>query len=1147
MLGRVLIPLSLLTLAAYAQDPRGTVTGVVLDSSQAAVPGVEVRATNSETGVTASAKSNAAGNYNIPFLLPGTYRISAESAGFKHFSREGIQVRVSETVSVNVPMEVGAVTDTIEVRAETPLLDTAGASLGQVIDQRRATELPITAGNPLQLLLLAPGIVEPSTFVWKPAFNFRQISSDGNGVTNNEFQIDGVSNTFADSTAGQSRYAFAPPQTSVAGFKVQTSPYDASVGHTIGALVNVITKSGTNEVHGEAHWFVRNRAFDAPSFFNNKNGTKPPVYQDNRYGVSAGGPVFVPKVYNGKNKTFWFYAYEANKWSTPQPFTGTVPTAAERQGDFSALLALGPQYQIYDPLTTTPLANGRLQRQPIAGNRIPSSRLDPVAMNLLKFYPLPNQSGTADGRNNYFNAGKALEDYWVHIARLDHSFSESHRVFVRLNYDWWAEDKNHYYNNSAQGIILNRINRGLALDDVYVLSPSLVLNVRYGLTDQDFPERRTSRGFDLASIGFSTNVTNLIDKNVETLPRVTFNNYSTLGSWESGDGSNNSLTHSFSGNFTKVQSAHTLRFGADFRVYRSFGNRFQQSTAPDLSFGTGYTQGPLDNSASSPIGQDLAAFLLGIPGGSMARSASYAMQDKYLGIYLQDDFKVSRRLTLNLGLRYEYEWPLTERFNRLVSGFAFDASNPIEAQAIANYARNPIAELPVSQFHVRGGQLWVNPNTGRSPFKGEKADFLPRIGLAYQITPETILRTGYGIFYDSMGVNSTRAVQTGFSQSTPIQASLDNGLTYVASTANPFPGGLLAPLGPAGGLTTNLGQAISFYDPNRRRPYSQRWSLGIQRTLPGQFLLEADYVGNKAIRLPISQELNNTPAQYLSTSPVRDQSTINFLTAQFPNPFFGTNPIYGTTTSRASLLRPYPEFGSVNFFSNSGYSWYHALQMQVERRYSQGFTFQLGYTLSKSMEAVQYLNPVDPLPYESIGTFDRPHRLTMSGIWDIPFGKGRSYGSTMPAPIQFIAGGWQLNGIVIRQSGPPLGFGNAIFNGDINNIALPKGERSVAQWFNVNSGFNRISNQQLDQNLRTFPLLFSGVRGDGRASWDFSVIKNFVIHESVDLQFRAECYNAWNHPNFNAPNTSPVSSAFGQITGTASDPRNWQFSLKLRF
>jgi hypothetical protein len=1138
----------LLTLA-YGQDPRGTITGVVSDASLAAVSNVEVRATNSETGVTASAKSNTVGNYNLPFLLPGTYRISADVPGFKHFVRDGIQVRVSETVHVNLAMEIGLVTDTIEVTTETPLLDTAGASLGQVIDGRRASELPITAGNPLQLLLLAPGIVEPSTFAWKPAFNFRQLGSDGNGVTNNEFQIDGVSNTFADSTAGQNRYAFAPPQSSVSGFKVQTSPYDASVGHTIGALVNVITTSGTNRVHGDAHWFVRNRAFDAPSFFNNKLGTKPAVYQDNRYGVSAGGPVYLPKIYNGKSKTFWFYAYEANKWGTPQAFTGTVPTAAARQGDFSALLALGPQYQIYDPSTTTPLANGRLQRLPVAGNIIPTNRLDPVALNLLKFYPLPNQPGTADGRNNYFNGSiKALEDYWVQIARLDHSFSEAHRVFLRLNYDWWAEDKNHYYNNSAQGIILNRINRGLALDDVYVISPSLVLNVRYGLTDQDFPERRTSRGFDLASIGFSSNLTSLIDRNVETLPRVTFSNYSTLGAWESGDGSNNSLTHSFTGNFTKVQGSHTLKFGADFRVYRSFGNRFQLSTAPDLSFGTGYTQGPLDNSAASPIGQDLAAFLLGIPGGSMARTASYAMQDKYLGLYLHDDFKVSRKLTLNLGLRYEYEWPLTERFDRLVGNFAFDASNPIEAQAIANYARNPIPELPLSQFHVRGGQLFVGGNgTGRSPFKGEKADFLPRIGLAWQMTPKTILRTGYGIFYDSMGVNTTRAVQTGFSQTTPIQASLDNGLSYVANTANPFPAGLLAPLGPAGGLTTNLGQSITFYDPNRRRAYAQRWSIGIQRTLPGQFMVEVDYVGNKAIRLPITQELNNTPAQYLSTSPVRDQPTINVLTAQFPNPFYGTNPIYGTTTSRGSLLRPWPEFGSVNFVTNTGYSWYHALQIQVERRYSHGFTFQGSYTFSKAMEAVQYLNPVDPSPYESIGAFDRPHRVTMSGIWDIPFGRGRAYGASLPGAVQFLAGGWQLNGIVLRQAGAPLGFGNVIFNGDIKSIPLPKDQRSVSQWFNVNAGFNRVASQQLDQNLRTFPLLFSGIRSDGRASWDFSAIKNFAIRESVGLQFRAEVYNAWNHANFSGPNTSPTSSAFGQVTGTASEPRNWQFSLKLKF
>jgi hypothetical protein len=398
-----------------------------------------------------------------------------------------------------------------------------------------------------------------------------------------------------------------------------------------------------------------------------------------------------------------------------------------------------------------------------------------------------------------------------------------------------------------------------------------------------------------------------------------------------------------------------------------------------------------------------------------------------------------------------------------------------------------------------------------------------------------------------MGVNTTRAVQTGFSQSTPIQASLDNGLSFVASTANPFPTGLLAPLGPAGGLNTNLGQSITFYDAGRRRPYSQRWSFGAQGMLPGQFLLEAEYVGNKAIRLPVSQEFDFTARQYLSTSPVRDQATINLLSAAFPNPFYGVNPIYGTTTSRSSLLRPYPQFSSVNAFVSTGYSWYHSLQTRIEKRFSGGYTFLLGYTWSKLMEAVDFLNASDPLPYRSIGNFDRPHRLSMSGIWELPFGKGRRFGSNLSAPVQFLAGGWQLNGLVVRQAGPALGFGNSIFNGDLHNIPLSKNQRNVDRWFNTDSGFNRDSSQQLASNIRTLPLRFAGVRADGRANWDFSAIKDFPIHESVAVQFRAECYNSWNHANFNSPNTSPTSSAFGRITGTASDPRNFQFSLKLKF
>ena len=449
---------------------------------------------------------------------------------------------------------------------------------------------------------------------------------------------------------------------------------------------------------------------------------------------------------------------------------------------------------------------------------------------------------------------------------------------------------------------------------------------------------------------------------------------------------------------------------------------------------------------------------------------------------------------------------------------------------------------------MESGLHEISLGAGRSPFTSSKNDFLPRIGLAFLLTPNTTLRGGYGIFYDSMGVNTTSAVQTGFSQSTPIQASLDSGLTFIASTANPFPAGLLAPLGPAGGLATNLGQGISYYSPDRTRPYSQRWSFGFQRLLHGNFVLDAEYVGNKAIRLPISQSISNTDRNYLSTLPVRDQDRINFLTAQFPNPFFGLNPIYGTQTNRASLLTPYPEFSSVTrLLAPLGYSWYHALQAQVERRYAQGFTFQLSYTWSKAMEAVQFLNASDPLPYRSIGTFDRPHRLAMSGIWDIPFGKGKLHGSKLPKPVDFIAGGWQINGLVIRQAGPPLGFGNVIFNGNLKDIPLDKDARSVDRWFNVNAGFNRNSAQQLQFNLRNFPIFLAGLRGDGRANWDFSAIKNFALREKVALQFRAECYNSFNHSNFNGPNTDPTSSAFGTVTGTASDPRNWQFSLKVKF
>jgi hypothetical protein len=1132
---------------AVAQDPRGTIRGRVADSSGAVLTGGTVSATNVTTGVRVSAKTNAEGMYSIPFLPAGIYTIQADLAGFNPFSRSDVQLRVSETTELNITMSVGAVTESVDVKGGTPLLDTASASLGQVIDARRIQELPIVAGNALELTLLAPGMIEPSKFTWKAAWNFRNIASDGNPSYTTEYQIDGVSNTFAEGNTGRNRYAFAPPAAAISEFKMQTTPYDASIGHTMSSLVNVSTASGTNTFKGEMHFFTKSSRLDAANFFNNKNNTPKPKYEDNRYGASAGGPLILPGLYNGSGKTFWHYVWEANKWAVPQTFTGTVPTQAQRRGDFSDLLRLGSNYQIYDPATTQLLPNGRYSRQPFPNNIIPQHRLDELGLNLANLYPLPNASGTADGRNNYFNGSlKGEQDYYVHMVRGDHAFTSNHRIFARVHYDSWEEDKNHWFGDNVNGIILDRTNVGFALDDVLVINPSTVLNVRYGLTDQDFLERRASQGYDLSSLGFSSALTGLVDPRYATIPRVSAGGFSTFSGWESGDGSTTSLTHSLGAHVTKLWRSHSVKFGTDFRVYQADGHRFPRQTAPDLSFSSSYTRGPFDNSPAGPLGQELASLLLGIPSGAMDRIEPFEMTDRYVGLYMQDDFKVSSKLTLNLGLRYEYETPLVESADRLVGGFAFDAVNPIDAAARANYAQAPIPELPVNEFAARGGLLWVNQGgMGRSPFKGEKDNVMPRVGLAYSVTDITVIRAGYGLYTDTIGVNSTRAIQTGFSQTTPIQASLDNGLTFVASTANPFPNALLEPRGSAGGLTTNLGQALEFYSPDRKHPYSQRWSAGVQQLLPWQFIGDVTYVGNRGSRLPVIRQLNATPAEYLSTSPTRDQATIDYLSATFPNPFFGTDPIFGSRISRADLLKPYPQFGSITVSDSNGYSWYHALQTRAERRMANGFTFQLGYTWSKLMEATEFLNPTDPDPYESIGALDRTHRLTMSGIWELPVGRGRRFGDSLPGFLNLIAGDWQLGALIVRQSGAPLGFGNVPFSGNVADIPLAKDERSVDRWFNTEAGFTRDTTRQLSSNIRTMPLRFGEVRGDGRATWDFSLIKNVRVAKAV-VQFRAEVYNAWNHPNFSDPNTNPFSTSFGRVT-SAGEARNWQFALAVKF
>jgi hypothetical protein len=1157
-MSRKLLSLALLTLygalvhTASGQDPRGTILGRVVDPSGATIPGANVVVTKIDTGVATKTITNDTGQFSIPFLNPGMYRVAVDKPGFKTYSQENVQLRVSESVDLPIRMEIGSAAERIDVQAETPVLETDTSTPGQIIDERRLLDIPQKGGDAFDLVKLTPGVVNMTTLrTLKPDSpeGTSAISVDGSPQDSVQWQIDGLDDTVNDENKGYSRVAYIPPSGAITELKLQASPYDASVGHVLGPVVSVSSKSGTNDFHGTLYYWFKNSALDANDFFVNKSGQTKPVYQDHRYGLTFGGPVTIPHVYHGRDKTFFFFAWEGNRYTSPATTAGqtsTVPTAAERTGDFSALLKLGSQYQIYNPFTTVPAGNGRYRRAPLAGNIIPASLLNPVGLKLASLYPLPNQPGTIDGQNNYFYPDVRRIKSDSFMGRLDHSFSDNNRLFLRMNHYYFHIPKN-ALGVPASIFSQDQINQGAVLDDVWVLSPTLVVNLRYGLTAAEFPEQRATEGTNLTSLGFSPALASLVDPSLSTVPRVRISPFSTLSNWSSGDGTNTYVSHNWLVDATKLHGTHTIRFGADIRLLKSFGNRFPAAISPDLNFTSAYTQGPLDNSPAAPVGDQLAEMLMGIPEGSMTTpyTNSYALQNSYFALYLQDDYKLTPKLTLNLGLRYELETPATERYNRLDAGFDRTTPNALTARAIANLAKNPVPG--VSGFSPTGGLTFVNQKgIGRSPYQASN-EFLPRIGLAWQITPKTVLRTGYGIYFASLGVATFSPFQTGFTQTTPIHPSLDNGVTYVATLTNPFPNGLIPPSGASGGINTGFDQAISFYDANTKPAYSQRWSFGIQRYLPGQFVLDVSYVGNRVTRLGVNQSINSTPAQYLSKSPVRDQATINYLTAQFKNPFYGLDPIYPATVSRATLLEPFPEYGDLTVPEPVGYSWYHSLQVRVERRFYRGLTVQGSYTHSKYMQATEFLNPTDTVPYRTLSDMDRPNVYALSALWEIPVGSRRHFLNQLPGPVNAIIGNWQIDADTVHQSGAPLAWGNIIFNGNIHNIPLPADQRSVGEWFNVNAGFNTKSSQQLADNIRTFPLRFSGIRAEGQTIWNLSLIRNFHIVERVSTQFRAEVYNVANHPVFAAPNTTPSSSAFGTITSDVSEPREWQFALKIIF
>lgn len=1132
---------------AIAQEYRATLTGRITDEQAAALPGATVVATHVETGTKSETVTDASGFYTFPLLPPGDYSVAAELTGFARILRERVPLGASQRVSVDLILKVGTFNETITVAADRTLLQTANASLGLSIEAAQIDSLPLSGRAPSSLVKLAGGVADLSS----PTANTRPFDSGGTSnfaigggqVRTSDLLLDGGPNMARDR-----RISYNPPADIVQEVTVETFQSDAAFGNTQSGTVNIVTKSGTNEFRGAAGFYTQPSELAGTNFFTKRAGGKDPSYKYSQGGFTVGGPVVIPRAFDGRNKVFWILSYDNIRNRYPTPTLTTVPTAAMRQGDFSGLLALGDIYRIYDPLTGVAVGQRR-QRQPFPGNIIPSHRLNPIALAYLNYYPLPNVAGEANGQGNYLASNPRTDTYYSLMGRADVNLTSR----SRLMFKWYGNDrverKGNLFDNIGTGAILPRLNSGAMADYVHTVTNNLVLNTRFGWTRFADYEQRQSTGFDIASLGFPSSVAAASLQPV--LPLVTFSDSTTAlgptGGNRAGAGFDEVFdSYQWFSSANMQKGAHALKFGADIRFLREASMNFGNS-AGTYTFGTQWTRGPLDNSAAAPHAQALASFLLGLPtSGGFDVESEVAVRSASGAIFVQDDWRATSELTLNLGLRYEIEAGTTEQNNGIVAGFDPIAVNSVTAAARAAYAANPHPDLPVSEFSPTGGLQFASPDR-RQAYDTPHNQFSPRIGVAYtpaRLDRSTVFRGGFGIYYHTYGITGIN--RPGFAQTTQFVATNDGFLRPYATLSNPFPDGILQPVGSALGVNQNLGQGVTFYNPDTRPSYSRRYTAGLQQRLPAGMVLEVSYQYNQARGLPVNHNLNFVPARFLSTSPQRDQATINRLTANVPNPFAGLLPgttLNGSTIQLQQLLMPFPQFTSVTMQgANIGYSNQHVASLTAQKRFSGGTQLLATYTRSTMKEVTSRLNASDEQLYYGVSNEDRPQRLVLSGVYVFPFGTGRAIGAGAARWVRAITSGWTASGMYTYQGGQIANWGNVIYlGGDLN-----WDPRNIDQAFDVTQ-FNRSAAQQLAMNVRTFPPDFANLRLDPISTLNLAIFKDIPFGGERALQLRAEAFNALDHVQFSGPQLNPTNANFGRVTGQTNAPRSFQFAARFKW
>lgn len=1193
--------------ASWAQETRSAILGTVRDNSGGVLPGIGILITNEDTNVSAEAVTNERGYFEVPYLVPGTYRIVVEASGFRKVTQTGLELGVNMRVEMPLVLELGALADEVTVVAETPILETT-ASASAALTNRQVNALPVF-GNSAQLLVRSvPGVQ------WTGQPNYLGLHSNvgasgvnaAGGVGGSEYSIDGVPNT-----GNSRRVAYLPYTDTVAEIKVETAAFDASKGHSSGAHISMLTKSGTNQLKGSATWQSWNQRWNATQSTTNaayygriaeaeargdveaarryrSEPKVPPGYSHN-WATVVGGPVFVPK-FSGRDRLFFFFSYNGFKdvkVEEPTAVNRTVPTERQRRGDFSELLAIDPvRYQLYDPRTAR-LVNGRVVRDAFPNNQVPI--LNPLYQHYLKFYPMPNDPAGIRGRegqNNYLASQTPFNwDYKAFGNRIDWNASDHHRMFARWSWNDFVEDRGDWTYATARGLHANGLNRrnfGSTIDHVWLQNASTIWNVSvaYNRFREGNLRNSVQRSLKPSSVDLPAYMDDRAGDCTQ-LPRLDFSDGSYQDFGVNCGAFTNYSVGTVRGELSKILGTHSVKAGADLRRHWRWnipgGNR-----AGNFTFRNNYVRERDDTSNAGTLGMEWAAFMLGVPTGiSIDNEDSYDLVNSYYAGYVQDDWRVSSRVTVNLGLRYEIEGGFVERDNRMLSNFDVNAALPIAAAAQAAYAANPVPGQP--RIDVRGGALYAGLDAPREQSRTNH-DWMPRLGIVYKLDAHTVVRSGYGLFYDTNNVLNEGINQFGFSRGTSTVLTNDNGLTFLNSDlrsgrtifSDPFPiredgTRFNEPFGSALGVMSRAGRSFDIDPYDWKRARQQRWRAGIQREWGSRLVAEAAYLGSYSDQLSITRVLTALPGQHWADGNVRNNAVADYLNGLVPNPFnirnfeflrtqnpvlyqdMATNGFFTSTTIRRhQLLRAFPHMTTGDGLRDTrvpeGLSKYHHLELSLRQRPWGGIEYTVGYTRAWDRRRDFYFDQFDAEPSWRISEASLPHHLVATTIVELPFGEGRRWLS-QAGLLRALAGDWQVSGIYHLQSGRVINWSTNLFyyDADLEAIKLSRGERDRAHWFNTDQFERSSSRVPGNFHRRMFPTRIDFLRGDYMNQLDLSVARSFRLASRTRFEIQVQAINALNRVQWDRPGTNPVTSTFGVVTQQWNTPRWIQLQGRFTF